>query len=422
MGANPLQVVVDYARQVAGTADDGQGPSDADLLKRFLARRDHEAFGLLVRRQGPMVFGVCRRVLGDEHLAWDAFQAVFLVLARDGHTVRTAESLGPWLSRVAFRLAVRARARREVRSARLRPFAGEPEAPESDPAKQAERDELLARVDAEVDRLPEKYRIPVVLCLLEGRSREDVAHTVGCTAGAVRTRLSRGLERLRSRLERRELAVGGRRLACLLAPAAAAALPREVVAATVAAAMRGPTRGAGAGLAALSRTAAASKLRWAAVALVAATLGSSVGGAFPRSLGNHSHMSAARPVDESGTPAVLDPQTVLRTVVVPRVLEAFDAMLGQSRCAAAEVEGGAARVVLTWEMFPFDTEPSLVEFHYPLAGGRLELFFSYQGRAALKPIHLDKPIILHRYASGQEVVLHIAQLKVVEDAFEALRR
>src|SRR5262245_61736600 len=135
------------------------GPSDGQLLECFVAGRDEAAFAALVRRHGPMVLGVCRRVAGDFHDAEDAFQATFLVLARRADCVRPREQVGNWLYGVAYRTATKARAVRLRRRERPAEDAPEPATTEEIPDA-----ELKAVLDRELERLPEIYRVPVVLC------------------------------------------------------------------------------------------------------------------------------------------------------------------------------------------------------------------------------------------------------------------
>src|SRR5262249_33189711 len=150
------------------------GVPDAQLLERFTARQDEAAFELLVWRHGGMVLRLCRRLLRDAHEAEDAFQATFLALARRAGSVGRRGSVGGWLHRVAYRVALDARARWEKWDARTRVDA--PRAVSApDPAVEAARREACQALDAEVDRLPEKFRIPFVLCDLEGWSNAEVA-------------------------------------------------------------------------------------------------------------------------------------------------------------------------------------------------------------------------------------------------------
>ncbi len=182
--------------------------TDDQLLGEFLSRRDaagEAAFEALATRHGPAVLSVCRAVLRDEHSAQEAFQATFLILARRAGSVRDRVRLGAWLHRVARRVALRARAAsarrqaREVARADLDAVAVAAEDP-------AGRREAAEAVHEEVDRLPARYRVPVVLCHLEGLSYEEAAHRLDCPVGTVRSRLSRARDRLRDRLTRRGLA------------------------------------------------------------------------------------------------------------------------------------------------------------------------------------------------------------------------
>jgi RNA polymerase sigma factor (sigma-70 family) len=188
------------------TTAPGEGPDmpDAQLLERFAVTRDEAAFELLARRHGPMVLGVCRRILGDAHDAEDAFQATFLVLARKAASAARSGSAGGWLYTVAYRVALRARARRAGRAGRERPLE---EAPMTGPgpAEAAAWREVRGLIDEEVSRLPEKYRVPFVLFHLEGRSNAEVAQALGCPVGTVESWLSRARERLRNGLSRRGL-------------------------------------------------------------------------------------------------------------------------------------------------------------------------------------------------------------------------
>jgi RNA polymerase sigma factor (sigma-70 family) len=211
--------------------------ADARLVERFLARRAEaeevartadEAFEALVTRHGPMVWGVCRRVLRDPADAEDAFQATFLVLFRRAGSVRFGNSLGPWLYGVARRIALRARADRARRG------AGEGrvgDRPGRDPAADACRNEVRSVIDEEVGRLPERYRAPVVLCLLEGLKYDEAARRLGCPVGTVGVRLSRGREILRTRLTRRGVAPASAALALTPAAGRAAVAGRLVRAA-----------------------------------------------------------------------------------------------------------------------------------------------------------------------------------------------
>jgi RNA polymerase sigma factor (sigma-70 family) len=179
------------------------GLTDAQLLERFVARRDEPAFAALVARHGPMVYGVCRRLLRDAGEAEDAFQAAFLVLARKAASVRRRPLLAAWLYGVASRVAARLRGQGLRRRARERPDADLAAVAAADAP--AETD-LAPVVHEEVRRLPEKYRDPVVLCYLEGKTNEEAAAALHWPVGSVKGRLARARDLLRSRLARRGLA------------------------------------------------------------------------------------------------------------------------------------------------------------------------------------------------------------------------
>jgi RNA polymerase sigma factor (sigma-70 family) len=231
--ANPqAEVVLRHIRRL--TAEEGRALADGALLERFAARRDEAAFAELVRRHGPMVLGVCRGVLHHRHDAEDAFQATFLVLARKAATVRRRQSVGGWLHAVAYRLALKARARAARRRAVERQA---PPAPADDPVLDRSVRDLLAAVHEELSRLPEEYRAALVLCCLQERTQDEAARQLGCTESTLRGRLYRGRERLRARLVRRGLTLPAGLSAFLLgrgltAAAVPAALADAVLRAT----------------------------------------------------------------------------------------------------------------------------------------------------------------------------------------------
>jgi RNA polymerase sigma factor (sigma-70 family) len=206
--------------QVARAADPTPDP---ELLARFVRSRDGAAFAQLVERHGPMVLGVCRRLLADAHAAEDAFQAAFLALARNANRVRNANALAAWLYGAAYRVALKsrrttARARAAVRRS--------PNRSPADPLAEITGRELVSAVDDELARLPDPLRAAVVLCCLEGLSQEEAARRLGWTPGSVRGRLERGRERLRARLARRGITLAAGAGAVLIGDAAPAVPPR----------------------------------------------------------------------------------------------------------------------------------------------------------------------------------------------------
>jgi RNA polymerase sigma factor (sigma-70 family) len=178
---------------------------DAEVLSRFLQRHEEAAFAELVRRHGPLVRAACRRVLGESPDADDAFQAVFWILARKAATVRDASLLGPWLHTVAVRAAGRARLLARRRMARERPVTAMPE-PTYEPP---EPSDWLPLLDAEIQRLPERLRVPLVLCELQGKSRAEGSRLLGLNEGTLSSRLARGRDLLRKRLRRTGTVVAG---------------------------------------------------------------------------------------------------------------------------------------------------------------------------------------------------------------------
>jgi RNA polymerase sigma factor (sigma-70 family) len=236
--ANPaLKTVLNNLRRLGGCGGD-QRETDVHLLQRFVHERDGAAFATLIRRHGPLVLSACRRVLSDEADIEDAFQATFLVLLRRARTVPWQASIGNWLFGVAHRIAVRARAndlrrrQREVEAARHRP--------EGQPTADLSWREAVGLLHEELDHLPDAYRMPLLLCCLDGRTRDEAAQVLGCSLGALRGRLERGRDMLRARLLRRGLALSGALLAALVdAPSTTGAAPESLIRATLQAAIGG---------------------------------------------------------------------------------------------------------------------------------------------------------------------------------------
>ena len=219
--------------------------SDEYLLDRYLNAEESEsqkAFGTLVERHGPMVLGICRHVLHAHHDAEDAFQATFLVLARKGGSIRNGRVLAGWLHEVAHRIAIKARAA----AARRRTLEREgvamwPAAIEPDNQDEAAAwNELRPVLHAEVESLPDRYRIPVILSYLEGKTNEEVAKLLRWPVGTVKGRLSRARDLLRRRLVRRGLALSATFLMTALSHGTvfAEVVPADLVKRTVRLAVR----------------------------------------------------------------------------------------------------------------------------------------------------------------------------------------
>ncbi|MFL5339000.1 MAG: sigma-70 family RNA polymerase sigma factor, partial [Gemmataceae bacterium] len=200
MAGPPLDTILRNLRTLTNRQHAGR--SDAELLARFVADRDEAAFEALVWRHGGLVYRLGRRLLGREADVEDAFQATFLILARDAARIGQRASLAGWLYRVAYRVAVRVRQRRRSFDALPAELPG----PLPDPAEQfAERERCGLLLD-EIARLPERYRLAVVLCCLQGKSNAQAASELGCPCGTIDSRLAWARRRLRDRLLRRGVA------------------------------------------------------------------------------------------------------------------------------------------------------------------------------------------------------------------------
>jgi RNA polymerase sigma factor (sigma-70 family) len=261
-----LTNVLRYLRTVF-RIDPCAGSSDAQLLQQFVTHRDEAAFTALLERHGPLVLAVCRQVLGNRHDAEDAFQATFLVLVRKAAAIRQPQALAAWLHRVAWSAALTAkasRARRQSREQQALTMAQTASAA-------SEVNDWQPILHEEIDRLPDKYRVPVVLCYLEGKTHEESASQLGWPIGTVKGRLARARNRLRGRLVQRGVT--------LAVPMLLGALSQDVIAGVVSASLVDVTRrialrgGATATVAALARTAlqtlSFTRLKFAAWVLLA---------------------------------------------------------------------------------------------------------------------------------------------------------
>jgi RNA polymerase sigma factor (sigma-70 family) len=217
-----METVIRHLRRAA-LQGRGEGPTDGQLLGAFVARREGAAFEALLRRHGPMVLSVCRRVLGDRHDAEDAFQATFLVLVRKAAGLRSRELVGNWLYGVAYRTAMKARAMSAKRRTRERQATGM--ARSANGQENWVSDELLGQLDRELGRLPDKYRVPVVLCELEGRSRKEVARALGLAEGTLSWRLAQARKMLAKKLSCRGPALSAGAVAAVLSQGAVSAAP-----------------------------------------------------------------------------------------------------------------------------------------------------------------------------------------------------
>jgi len=237
MAHGPLHKAFQHLRRLAGSAPGGDGTvvSDRQLLEAFVQQQDEAAFTELVERHGRMIQGLCQRLVHDPHGADDVFQATFLVLARKAASIHRYESVGSWLHGVACRLAkkqIGAAIRRrghERQAAAMATTTSPPEATWQD---------LRPVLDEELNRLPEKYRAPLVLCYLEGKTSEQAAGLLGWPLGTLWGRLGRARDLLRDRLTRRGVTVGGAGIAALVAENASAAVQPVLAKTAIQAAMR----------------------------------------------------------------------------------------------------------------------------------------------------------------------------------------
>src|SRR5712691_3461796 len=211
MATSEMSEVIQHLRR-AVLLRDGAGLTDGQLLEGFITRHEEAGLAALVRRHGPMVWGVCRRVLHNHHDAEDAFQATFLVLVRKAASIVPGEMVANWLYGVAHQTALKARATTARRRARERQVK---EMPEPQVVEQDLWPDLQSLLDQELSRLPDKYRVPIVLCDLEGKTYKEAARQLGVPEGTVAGRLARARTMLAKRLARHGLAVSGGALAAV---------------------------------------------------------------------------------------------------------------------------------------------------------------------------------------------------------------
>jgi RND family efflux transporter MFP subunit len=234
MDHEPMRQILRSLRSLTDS-EDGVPEPDANLLERFVARRDAAAFELLLWRHGPMVLGVCRRLLPNSQDAADAFQATFLTLVKKAGSVAKRSALASWLYQVAYRVALRARITLARRSRCERPGVEDLSAPADGEPIDADLRRVL---DEEVSRLPRRHREAFILCCLEGKTGAEAARLLGCPPGTISSRLTRARESLRRRLLRRGVApAAGAAVAVLEGDAGAATTPVPLIHATLHAAL-----------------------------------------------------------------------------------------------------------------------------------------------------------------------------------------
>jgi RNA polymerase sigma factor (sigma-70 family) len=342
MAGGVFTAVLQYLRRLTP----GRGAGDASdelLLERFVTRREEAAFAALLHRHGPLVLAVCHSILRNTHDAEDAFQATFLIFAHKARSIAKRASLGSWLHGVAYRVAVRAKAKGRRR---LLPRQGDVMAAQQPPVD-PEREEVGALLHEEVNRLPEKYRTPIVLCYLEGRTREEAAASLRCSEATVKGRLERARDLLRARLTRRGVALSAGLFVTALSQngaraAVSATLAQTTVRAVLLVAQGQPAAGViSAEVAALvegvRKAMFMTKLRIvAAVALAVGLLGTGAG------LVTRQVLAAGRePVGPAGLPKPADPETGVPEAPTPPPQEG-EAGKAAADPAAAEQTGQLA--------------------------------------------------------------------------------
>jgi RNA polymerase sigma factor (sigma-70 family) len=305
MPSSDRNPVLRYIRKTAATTALLE-QSDPELLGTFIEQQDQTAFEMLVRRHGPMVLGLCLRVLRDEQDAEDAFQATFLVFTSKAASLRPQKSLAGWLYRVAYRTAQKAR----IDAALRRKHEGRTTlAPIADPLAELTFQEAQAMLDRELNRLPDRLRVPLVLCYLEGLTRDEAAGRLGWSVSLLKSRLEQARDRLRVRLTSRGLTLAGVLVAPLLHEGStSASVPPVLVVSTVKAATALAT-GSMAGAVAGSRVAALTEGVMRAMfvtRLKSAVLGLVLLGALSLGMGVYAQrVPAEKPLPEST--ATLEP-------------------------------------------------------------------------------------------------------------------
>jgi RNA polymerase sigma factor (sigma-70 family) len=219
MPTAPIDTLIQHLRRAVLVQDEAR-KTDGQLLESFLGSKDEAAFAALVRRHGPMVLSVCRRVVGNHHDAEDAFQVTFLVLARKASAVKPREMVANWLHGVAYRTGLKARALAAKRQAREQQV---PQMPEPEAMQHDQWHDLQPLLDQELNGLPKTYRLAIVLCDLEGKSIKEATRQLGCPQGTLAGRLARGRKMLAKRLANRGVVLSAGALAAIIAQKGAAA-------------------------------------------------------------------------------------------------------------------------------------------------------------------------------------------------------
>jgi RND family efflux transporter MFP subunit len=361
----PLADVLRHLRMLVGWSVTA-GQTDAQLLERFIVRKEEAAFEELTARHGPMVLAACRQLLREPQGAEDAFQATFLVLVRRAASIGKCDQLAGWLYGVAHRVAARTRAQKVRQSQRERQGV---DIVAVEPSSQTSWDDRLPAIHEEINRLPDKYRLPIVLCYLEGKTRQEAARDLGWTPSALKGRLERARERLRKRLMRRGVILSAAALSAIVLPQATA-LPPDLVCSTLKAATllaTGKSLAAGGASAqvislidGVLRTMFVTKLKFgAAVFLVLAIVGAGLALSVYRSSaaeqsGDDSEANATDTIPDDNQPArgrlaVLDEPTVRKVQVthpISRKVIDYQDYPGRTEATSVQVMTGSSGELL----------------------------------------------------------------------------
>jgi RNA polymerase sigma factor (sigma-70 family) len=362
MTTSSTNVVLRHIREVVAAQNSGH-LSDQQLLQRFLTDQEEAAFAGLVRRHGTLVLGVCRRVLHNLHDAEDAFQATFLILARRAASIQKQESLGSWLHGVAYRVALKARTRTANRKQHeLKEASGLV----ANSLADVKGSELVEALDEELQHLPQRLKAPLVLCYLEGRTRDEAAVQLGWSVSTLRRRLEQGRDLLRSRLVHRGLTLPAALLTAAMTASADAPVPAALAVCTIRAGVQSAAGSAGirvgwaqsVGLAeGVLQSLAVSKLKVATVCMLLAGVAALAIGAFtppagaPRAEGTAAAEASAPdgterlrpgpPVPDKGksSTAQTSPNAKQQLTVTGRVLAASGKPLAGSHLAVLIPDG-----------------------------------------------------------------------------------
>jgi RNA polymerase sigma factor (sigma-70 family) len=361
---------------------------DRELLDRYLTGRDETAFAALVKRHGPMVLSLCWRVLRHRQDAEDAFQAVFLVLARKAMTIRRGESLTGWLHRVALHAALRLRASNVRRAERQTTLLADLRDTQIDAGPSLWETQRI--LEEELDRLPDRYRAALLLCCLQGRTRDEAAHQLGWELGVLRGRLDRGRELLRLRLAQRGIAVSAALLPVLAGGGEAAVVPR-LVSSTVRAALAAANHGA------VSVSAPAASLAQGIIQtmFVAKVRSFGIGLLMVALLGSGVGMTVYR-VHAEDAPAVAQARRVVADDEVARLkreIEVLKLQLQQTRQSLDKANQEIVDLRLAREADAAKRKAASVEsLHKWIIDGKLETYNLKQGR-----VYSEVPVLVEKY-------------------------